>query len=114
MSQTEELLQTKISYKWMQSNSSEMQQAPETSPSALGEVMRDDSPGLPVHALHPELLPAGVQQQHLLLDLKLLFRRQISLCHQLVPSLQDTAHVALVCSQFHHKSLETVQPATSP
>lgn len=33
-----------------------------------------NSPGLPVHALHPECLPPRVQQQHLLLDLKLFFR----------------------------------------
>jgi len=92
--------------KWMKSNSSEMQYPAEASPAALGEVVRHDSPGLPVHALHPEVLPAGVQQQHLFLNLKLLFRWQISLCHQLVPSLQDATHTALVRSQFHHKSLE--------
>lgn len=72
-----------------------------------------DSPGLPVHALHPEFLPAGVQQQHLLLNLKLLFRWQISLGHQLVSSLQNIAHTALVSSQFHHKTLEVVQADTS-
>lgn len=60
--------------KWMKSNSSEMQYATEASPAASGEVVRHDSPGLPVHALHPELLPAGVQQQHLFLNLELLFR----------------------------------------
>lgn len=59
----------------MQTHSSEMQQAPALGPAAPGEVVRQDSPGLPVHALHPQLLPAGVQQQHLLLDLKLLLGR---------------------------------------
>lgn len=72
-----------------------------------------NSPGLPVHALHPEFFPAGVQQQHLLLNLKLLFRWQISLGHQLVSSLQNIAHTALVRSQFHHKTLEMVQADTS-
>lgn len=70
-------------------------------------------PGLPVHALHPEFLPAGIQQQHLLLDLKLFFRWQISLGHQLVSSLQNIAHTALMCSQFHHKTLKMVQADTS-
>lgn len=71
-----------------------------------------NSPGLPVHALHPEFLPARVQQQHLLLDLKLFFGWQISLGYQLVSSLQNIAHTALVRSQFHHKILEIVQADT--
>lgn len=63
------------------------------------------SPGLPLHAIHTEGLPPRVQQGHLLLDLELLLIGQSALRHQLVPSLQDTPHAALVCSQLHHESL---------
>lgn len=97
----------------MQTLSSEMEGAAAAGPAAPGEVVQQDSPRLPVHALHPQLLPAGVQQQHLLLDLELLLGRQVPLGHQLVPGLQDTAHAALVRRQYHHKSLEIEQSAMS-
>lgn len=57
MSQAEELILKKT----LQMDAKQLLRdadASEVSPAALGEVVQHNSPGLPVHALHPELLPA--------------------------------------------------------
>lgn len=62
-------------------------------------------PGLPVHAVHPEVLPPGVEESHLLTDFIFFLLRQVALGNQLVPSLEDITHTALVCCQLHHIGL---------
>lgn len=62
-------------------------------------------PALPLHASHPQVLPAGVQQVHLLPDLRVLLLAQVPLRQQGGAGTEDAAHAALVGGQLHHVAL---------
>lgn len=53
-------------------------------------------PALPLHARHPQVLPAGVQQAHLFPDLGVLLLAQVPLPQQGGAGTEDAAHAALV------------------
>lgn len=62
-------------------------------------------PALPLHARHPQVLPAGVQQVHLFPDLRVLLLAQVPLRQQGGAGTEDAAHTALVGGQLHHVAL---------
>ena len=64
-------------------------------------------PALSLHAGHSQVLPAGVQQVHLLSHLRLLPLTQIPLPQEGGASTQDTPHATLVRRQLHHVTLAT-------
>lgn len=62
-------------------------------------------PGLAVHAVHSEVLPPGVEESHLLSNFIFFLLCQVALGDQLVASLENITHTALVCCQLHHIGL---------